>query len=472
MIEIMEKNKYTILIVDDDDLLNQTFSRALKQSGYVVYSCLKGEEAIKNIRDLSPDLILLDIYLGNVNGIHILEDIRKQGITTPVIIITAYSDIELAVKAVKLSAEDFVVKPIDIDHLELIVSRSLNNQQLKKEVISLKEIIKTQEETTYGKIIGKSKSFLSMLETAKSFANSGDTTILIEGESGTGKELIARFIHSHSKRSEGPFVSVNCGAIPRDLAESEFFGYEKGAFTGATDKTRQGKFEIANGGTILLDEIGDLNPAMQVKLLRVLQEKKYYRLGGSKEISVDVRIIAATNRDLKKEVEKGRFREDLYFRLNVASLKAPALRERKDDIPILINSFVEEFNSKFNKNFKGCEDDALKFLVALDWKGNIRELRNAIERIMLVENDILIRRSHLGFLDSVAIRIEPENDFDLRIPPTGVSIDKVIRSLILQTLEITRGNQMEAARILGLTRSRLRYRMQQLGIESHPKTYF
>jgi len=469
---VMDKNKYDILIIDDDELLNQTFNRALKQSGYIVHSCLKGEEAIKKVFDISPDLILLDIYLGNMNGIHILEDMRSKGITTPVIIITAYSDIELAVKAVKLGAEDFVVKPIDIDHLELIVSRSLTNQKLKKEVVSLKEIIKTQDETNFGKIIGKSKTFVSMLEIAKSFAKSGDTTVLIEGESGTGKELIARLIHSHSKRCEGPFISINCGAIPKDIAESEFFGYEKGAFTGASDKTRQGKFEIANGGTILLDEIGDLYPDMQVKLLRVLQEKKYYRLGGSKEVTVDVRIIAATNRDLKREVEAGRFREDLYFRLNVASLKAPPLRERKDDIPLLINFFVEEFNLKFGKNFKGCEDNALRLLMDLDWKGNIRELRNAIERVMLIENDILIRRAYLNFLDLNTIKIEQENDFDLKIPQAGISIDKVIRSLILQTLDITQGNQMEAARILGLTRSKLRYRMQQLGIESHPKTYF
>jgi two-component system, NtrC family, response regulator AtoC len=468
----MDKNKSSILIVDDDELLNQTFNRALKQIGYDVHSCLKGEEALSRIQEISPDLILLDIYLGNVNGIHILEDIRKQGIQIPVIIITAYSDIELAVKAVKLGAEDFVVKPIDIDHLELIVARSLNNQLLKKEVISLKEIIKTQDETNYGKIIGKSKSFIATLEIAKSFAKSGDTTVLIEGESGTGKELVARLIHSNSSRSEGPFISINCGAIPKDIAESEFFGYERGAFTGASDKTRQGKFEIAIGGTILLDEIGDLNTDMQVKLLRVLQEKKYYRLGGSKEVTVDVRIIAATNRDLKTEVESGRFREDLYFRLNVASLKVPPLRERKEDIPLLINSFIDEFNHKFGKNFKGCEDEALKSLMGLKWKGNIRELRNVIERVMLIESDILIRRSYLNFVDLNVIKIEHESDFDLKIPQGGVSIDKVIKSLILQTLEITEGNQMEAARILGLTRSKLRYRMQQLGIESHPKTYY
>ena len=466
----MEKLKQNILIIDDDELLNQTFSRALKQIGYDVLSCLKGEEAIQKILDYNPDLILLDIYLGNLNGIHILEEIRQKGIITPVIIITAYSDIELAVKAVKLGAEDFIVKPIDIDHLELIVKRSLNNLQLKKEITSLKEVIKTQNENSFGKIIGKSPTFLKVLEIAKSFAKS-DTTVLIEGESGTGKELIARLIHSYSNRCEGPFISINCGAIPKDIEESEFFGYERGAFTGATEKTKQGKFEIANGGTILLDEIGDLNPDMQVKLLRVLQEKKFFRLGGSKEVTVDVRIIAATNRDLKKEVEIGRFREDLYFRLNVASLKAPPLRERKDDIPLLVNSFIEEFNQKFNKNFKGCEDEALKFLMSLEWKGNIRELKNVIERIMLIENDILIRRSYLNFLDSNVIKISNENEFELKIPPQGVSIDKVLRSLILQTLEISKGNQMEAARILGLTRSKLRYRMQQLGIESHPKTY-
>jgi DNA-binding NtrC family response regulator len=468
----MNKNKSNILIVDDDESLNKTFNRALKQVGYNVFSCLKGEEVLDQINEVSPDLILLDIYLGNLNGIHILEDLRKRGINIPVIIITAYSDIELAVKAVKLGAEDFIVKPIDLDHLEITVERSISNSSLKNEVKNLKEIIKTNEETNYGKIIGKNSLFVNTLEIAKSFAKAQDTTVLIEGESGTGKELIARLIHNNSSRAGGPFISINCGAIPRDIAESEFFGYEKGAFTGASEKTRQGKFEIANGGTILLDEIGELSFDMQVKLLRVIQEKKYYRLGGSKEISVDVRIIAATNRDLKKEVEQNRFREDLYFRLNVANLKVPALRDRKDDIPILVKSFIEEFNIKFSKNFKGCDDEAIKLLMNCDWKGNIRELRNIIERVMLVENDMMIHSSYLKFLNIDTIKLEKESDFTLKIPSNGISIDSVLKSLILQTLEITKGNQMEAARILGLTRSKLRYRMQQLGIDSHPKKYF
>jgi len=468
----MNKNRANILIVDDDESLNKTFSRALKQTGHNVFSCLKGEEVFDQINEVSPNLILLDIYLGNVNGIHILEDLRKQGINIPVIIITAYSDIELAVKAVKLGADDFIVKPIDLDHLEIIVERSLSNTSLRNEVRNLKEIIKTNEETNYGKIIGKNKLFINSLETAKSFARAEDTTVLLEGESGTGKELIARLTHTNSSRAGGPFISINCGAIPRDIAESEFFGYEKGAFTGASEKTRQGKFEIANGGTILLDEIGELNPDMQVKLLRVIQEKKYYRLGGSKEISVDTRIIAATNRDLKKEVEEGRFREDLYFRLNVANLRVPPLRDRKDDIPILVKSFIEEFNKKFSKNFNGCDDDAIKILMSCNWKGNIRELRNIIERVMLIENDIMIRSTHLKFLNVDTIKVEKEEDFTLKIPPEGISIDTVIKSLILQTMDITKGNQVEAARILGLTRSKLRYRMQQLGIESRPKQYF
>jgi DNA-binding NtrC family response regulator len=469
----MEYQKFTILIIDDDELLSQTFNRVLKQAGYNVQVCLNGEEAIQKIQSYNPDLILLDIYLGNINGIYLLEEIRKMGILTPVIIITAYSDVELAVKAIKLGAEDFVVKPIDIDHLELIVGKSLNTQKLKNEVSSLKQVLKSQFETQLNPIIGKTPEFLSVLDIALSFGKSEDTTVLIEGESGTGKELIARFIHNNSSRADGPFITVNCGAIPKEIAESELFGYERGAFTGATDKTRQGKFEIANNGSILLDEISELSLDLQVKLLRVLQDKKFYRLGGSKEITVDVRIIAATNRDLKKAVETGEFREDLFYRLNVAHIRVPSLYQRKDDIPLFINTFISEFSKKFNKNFRGIEDQSLNLLITQRWKGNIRELRNVIERIILIENDIMIRMKHLDFLKSSVVSEQmEEQDFLLRIPQDGISIEKVLKSLILQTLSITQGNQMEAARILGLTRSKLRYRMQQLGIESKPKTYF
>jgi two-component system, NtrC family, response regulator AtoC len=466
----MEKSR--ILIIDDDELLSSTFNRALKQFGYDSEVCLDGNTAIDKIKNYNPDLILLDIYLGKVNGIHILEEVRKIGITTPVIIITAYSDVELAVKAVKLGAEDFVVKPIDIDHLELIVGRCISAKELKTEVNTLKEVLKAQFDLTDEKIIGKSEALMSVLNLAHSFSKSEDTTVLIEGESGTGKELIARFIHKNSTRYGGPFISVNCGAIPKDLAESELFGYEKGAFTGATEKMKQGKFELANKGTLLLDEIGELSLNMQVKLLRVLQDKKFYRLGGSKEITCDVRVIAATNKDLKKAVENSDFREDLFYRLNVAYLKIPPLYQRKEDVALLVESFIGEFNAKFNKSFKGIDSNALDILSKERWKGNVRELRNVIERIILIEDDVLIRRNHLEFLKGNSINISTDDDFVLKIPSAGINVNKVLKSLIVQTLEITGGNQVEAAKILGLTRSKLRYRMEKLNIISKPKIYY
>jgi two-component system response regulator AtoC len=292
---------------------------------------------------------------------------------------------------------------------------------------------------------------------------------LISGETGTGKELIARYIHEKSSRREGPFIAINCGAIPKDLIESELFGYERGAFTGATDKMKPGKFELANGGTILLDEVGELSPEAQVKLLRVLQDKKFYRLGGTKEIKVDVRVIASTNKNLKEEVNAGRFRSDLFYRLNVATIYLPPLRERKEDIPLLVNAFIDEFNKKFGKNFIGVDEKAMEILKSYHWPGNIRELRNTIERIILVENDSKIRPEHVKHLQSTPIQLvsqqNGESDFVLKIPPTGVTMDKVLRELIIQTLKITNGNQIQAAKILGITRSKLRYRMEQLKIE-------
>jgi len=297
-------------------------------------------------------------------------------------------------------------------------------------------------------------------------AKSENTTVLIQGESGTGKEMFAKYIHQNSPRNKKVFIPINCGTIPRELAESELFGHEKGAFTGASSKTKLGKFELADGGTLLLDEIGELSLDLQVKLLRVLQEKKFYRLGGEKEVSVDVRVLAATNKDLEEEVKKGTFREDLYYRLNVAKIIIPPLRERKEDISHLAQLFITEFCNGFSKQVNTIEPEVQELLNKQFWKGNVRELRNAIERAMIMLDGTELKLSNFSFLKKEQPVDALSNDsFVLKIPKNGITIDKVIKSLILQTLEITKGNQVKAAKVLGLSRSKLRYRMEQLGIE-------
>ncbi len=458
-----------ILIVDDDELLNNSLNAVLTRSGYEVVSVLKGEEAFQHVIDFQPDILLLDLYLGSITGLDILQKLRSENNDTPVILITAFSDVNSAVRAIKLGAEDFVLKPLDLEQLEILINKTLNRKNLERRY----ELLKDEMQQKFGPyaIVGKSEILRRVVYTAERLARA-DTTALIVGESGSGKELIARLIHEKSDKSDGPFISINCGAIPKELAESELFGYEKGAFTGAMDKMRQGKFELANRGTILLDEVGELTHELQVKLLRVLESKRFYRLGGSKEITVDVRIIAATNKNLKAAVEKGTFREDLFYRLNVAQLAVPSLRERVEDIALLANTFLEEFNKKFVKSIKGFTPDAVKVLERYSWPGNVRELKNAIERIALLETDTVVKPEHLAFLNyhpgfNETKVLEDKNI--VSVPSQGIKMDEIMREAILQTLDLTGGNQMQAAKILGLTRSRLRYRMQQLKIKYEPK---
>ena len=458
-----------ILIVDDDELLNNSLNAVLTRSGYEIVSVIKAEEAFQQLIEFQPDIILLDLYLGSMTGLDILQKIRGENIGTPVILITAFSDVNSAVRAIKLGAEDFVLKPLDLEQLEILINKTLSRKNLERRY----ELLKDEMQQKFGPyaIVGKSEILLKVIHTAERLARA-DTTALVIGESGSGKELIARLIHEKSERSEGPFISINCGAIPKELAESELFGYEKGAFTGAMDKMRQGKFELANRGTILLDEVGELTQELQVKLLRVLETKRFYRLGGSKEIAVDVRIIAATNKNLNAAVEKGTFREDLFYRLNIAQLHVPPLRERVEDIALLANTFLDEFNKKFTKNIKGFTPDAVKLLESYSWPGNVRELKNAIERIALLETDTVVKPDHLGFLSYHPgfnpAKMMQENNV-VAVPHQGIKMDEIMREAIVQTLDLTGGNQIQAAKILGLTRSRLRYRMQQLKIKYEPK---
>jgi DNA-binding NtrC family response regulator len=376
--------------------------------------------------------------------------------------ITAFADVNIAVEAMKLGAFDFLLKPIEIEYLKLILQKVERHLNLRYEVDKLTTLV--EGEPISREMFGKSKKIIRVVNEVEHLSKSEDTTILLEGESGTGKEVFARYIHQQSPRKDKVFIPINCGTIPKDLAESELFGHEKGAFTGASSKTKLGKFEIANNGTILLDEIGELSLDLQVKLLRVLQERKFYRLGGEKEIALNVRVIAATNKNLEEEVKKGNFREDLYYRLNVAKIILPPLRERKDDIPILAYSFLNFFSSKFGKNISSIADDAMNLLVNQRWNGNVRELRNSIERAMLIAEGKELKAKHLYFLNNSG-SADDADKYLLKIPSEGIKIDVVLRDLILKTLKITNGNQVKAAKVLGLSRSKLRYRMEQLDIE-------
>ena len=456
--------KFKILIIDDDNLICISLKKLLTKLDYEVETSQEAGESFNKIEEFEPDVILLDIYLTTHNGLELLKQFQKKYFHIPVIMITGYSDVKMAVTAIKSGAYDFLLKPIDIDQLQIVLKKALDNVVLRSEVEKLQLMVKEDELTR--DFFGKSAKINRLLSSVEKLAGSGDTTILLEGESGTGKEVFARYIHQHSPRNNASFIQINCSAIPKELAESELFGHEKGAFTGAMQKTKLGKFELANGGTILLDEIGELSLDLQVKLLRVLQEKKFYRLGGEKEISIDVRVLAATNRNLEEEVKKGNFREDLYYRLNVANVVIPALRERKEDIPILAYSILKEFSNKFNKKIKGIDTDAMELLTSYPWKGNIRELRNVMERaIILLEGDEL-KITHFNFLNEVGrASIIDDDKFVLKIPSSGIKIDQVLRALLQKTLKITKGNQVKAAKILGLSRSKLRYRMEQLGIE-------
>jgi DNA-binding NtrC family response regulator len=453
-----------ILIIDDDELVCRTLHKVLTRFEYVVEYCLEGESAINKVQTFDPDLILLDIYLTSVNGLDILKELQKQFFNIPVIMITGYSDVNIAVRAMKLGAYDFLLKPVDIDQLKLLVEKTFSNINLKAEVDKLQAMVK--DDILTKDFFGKSNKIKKILSSVEKLARSMDTTILIDGESGTGKEMIAKFIHQNSPRAAGPFIQINVSAIPRELAESELFGHEKGAFTGAQQKTKLGKFELANGGTILLDEIGELSQDLQVKLLRVLQEKKFYRVGGEREINVDVRVLAATNKNLEEEVKKGNFREDLFYRLNVGNINIPPLRERKEDIPALAYAFLNEFSQKFDKKVKRIEPAAIELLQSYYWKGNIRELRNVMERVTLLLEDDELKERHFQFLvPQGQLNVKQSDDFVLKVPSKGIKIDIVLKKLIEETLRITNGNQVKAAAVLGLSRSKLRYRMEQLGIE-------
>ena len=446
--------KPRILIVDDDKSLQEFLEIFLTKEGFEVAVAEDGEEALDYLSHHDVDLILADIRMPRLDGISFLKALRKKGLEIPVIMITAYASLDTAVAAKQEGAFDYVAKPFKLAELRKLISKALTQK---------KPSPKKEEDFQFMGIIGKSPPMKRLFELLPRVAQA-PSNVLITGESGTGKELVARAIHRLSPRKDKPFVVVNCGGIPPNLLESELFGYKAGAFTGAT-RDKKGLFLKAHQGTIFLDEIGELPLEMQVKLLRVVQEKVILPLGGTKEIKVDVRIISATNRDLAKEVLKGNFREDLYYRLNVITLELPPLRERREDIPLLINHFLKKYAQKMGKEIEGISDFALKALMEYDFPGNVRELENIIERSVALETGPLILPENLILSRS---HRKEKNDPVVTLPKEGLNLEDFLTrievSLLKQALERTRGNKTEAAKLLGLNFRSFRYRLAKYGL--------
>jgi two-component system response regulator AtoC len=437
---------YSILLVDDEILTLNNLKKALEKEGYEIIMAESGERALELLEEYRPHLILLDLVLPGISGLEVLKKVKEIDQEIIVIMMSAYEILEKAVEAMKLGAYDYLLKPFKLSELRATVQRALDTLSLRLRFLD--EFEKEKQRYYFGKIIAQSRKMKDVLDIAARVAQSDKTTVLLQGESGTGKELLARAIHYHSPRAEKPIVAINCAAIPENLLESELFGYEAGAFTDAR-KRKIGLLEKADEGTAFFDEIGDMSLALQAKILRVIEDGTFIRLGGSQPIKINVRIIAASNRDLVKETEKGNFRLDLFYRLNVVPIKIPPLRERKEDIIPLILLFMEDFNQEIKRSFKGLESEAAQAMINYSWPGNVRELRNTVERVMSLYQAENIQ---LQFLPQ-EIRQElnlPEEEILGRDTRNWPTLENLEKAYIKRVLEFTGNNKSQAAKILGL----------------------
>ena len=450
----------SVLIVDDEVGARESLRMILK-TDYTVLLAKDAEEAILQIKEHSPDVILLDIILPDLDGLKLLEKIKQKETDAIVIMITATKTVKTAVEAMKLGAYDYVTKPFDIDELRLIINRSLSTQALEKEVKYLRKEI--DKGFVFENIIGKSKAMKEIFGMVRQIADS-KSTVLVMGESGTGKELISRAIHYNGNRKNSPFVTINCAAIPETLIENELFGHEKGSFTNAIEK-KLGRFEVAHQGTLFLDEIGELSLSTQAKILRFLEEKEFNRVGGSKTIKVDVRLITATNRDLNQLLKKGVFREDLYYRINVVPIIIPPLRERKEDIPPLLDHFIKKYNEEGHKKVKGVSKEALEFIMNYEWPGNIRELENSIERVIALTSNEYIQPDELPIPLTNISKINGIRESILSGKVSFLEAEEEFeKGIIMDALKKTNYIQSHAAEMLGISRRILKYKMDKLGI--------
>jgi two-component system, NtrC family, response regulator HydG len=448
--------KIKILVVDDEQSHRIMLRAVLSEDGYAVAEASDGTDAVRAVEKEAFDVILLDIRMTNMDGIEALAEIRKISPLVPILIMTAYASVKTAVEALKAGAFDYLTKPLDIEELKILIEKALEHYHLRAENLVLKE--RLGDRFDFSRIIGRSPKMKSLLDMLAMVAPS-DATVLLMGESGTGKEVVANAIHHNSPRAGQPFIKVSCTALPETLLESELFGHEKGAFTGAVSR-REGRFQLAHRGTIFLDEVGDMSPAIQTKLLRVLQEKEFEPLGSTRTIKVDIRVIAATNRELEKDVKDGRFREDLYYRLNVVPIVLPPLRERKEDIPLLTDHFLAIYREKNRKSLKGISGKARDLLIRYDWPGNIRELENCIERaVIIARGDVIVPAD---FPPQIRI-LSMEEETDVFGLPCGRSLEEMERALIMKTLVETGGNRTKAAEILGINRRTLQNKLRQYG---------
>jgi two-component system response regulator HydG len=453
--------KEKILVVDDEASHRTMLNAVLSSEGYEIFEADDGKTAIQAVEREFYDLILMDVRMTELDGIEALQEIKQISPAIPIIIMTAYGSVKTAVDALKSGAYDYLTKPLDIEELKILIHKALDHHRLKEENIVLKE--RLADRFDFSRIIGKSKPMKALFETLSLIAPS-DSTVLLYGESGTGKEIVANALHQNSQRSKRPFIKISCAALPETLLESELFGHERGAFTGAISR-KEGRFQLANGGTIFLDEVSEMSPTTQVKLLRVLQEREFEPLGSTRTISVDIRVIAATNKTLEEEVKEGNFREDLFYRLNVVPIEVPPLRRRKEDISLLANHFLNLYREKSQTSIKGFLPKAMDLMMRYDWPGNIRELENAIERAVL-----LCRGEHISPEDLPhPVQGAEADDLPRVAVPPGMTLKEVEREVIVQTLEETEGNRTQTARILGISRKTLQNKLKEYGIQEGEK---
>lgn len=468
-----------ILVVDDEKLVRWALTQKCAEIGYQTLEAENGEEALRLLQTESVEAILLDVHLPDLSGIEVLEKLKQAGETRSIIMMTADPQLDDVKAALRLGAYDFVSKPINFDELSVTLQNALEAGALRTEVESLRGEVRRR--AGYHDVIGVSRKITELMKFVNKVAASEATTILIQGESGTGKDLVAKAIHYRSSRSERPFVAINCSAIPGTLMEAELFGHEKGAFTDAK-AMKKGLFEVADGGTLFLDEIGELSPLLQAKLLRVFEDQVIRRVGGVRDIQVDVRVIAASNRDLEREVREARFRQDLFYRLAIIAIYLPALRERKEDILPLVEFFLAHYNRKFRKSVLGLTEETRKLLMNYDWPGNVRELKNALERSMILEEGNQLKPEDLPFSVAsgrsgtspnanplnAATEVQPTPGKrrlpPLSIPEGGTSLEDVEHALVELALQQSHGNQIKAAKLLNISRDALRYKMKKFAL--------
>jgi len=473
----MARNR--ILVVDDEKLISWSLRTMLEKFNYQVETAATGAEAINLLATFRPNLMMLDVWLPDFNGLDLLKQFKASDEDLLVIMMTGDANADSAVNALKSGAEDYIGKPFNVDLVRHVIEQALEKKRLKVEVDLFRKGVRRN--TAHDKLVGNCPKMIDVFKMIKVCADNDAKTILILGESGTGKELVARAVHSHSARADAPFIEVNCAAIPENLLENELFGHERGAYTDASRK-QKGIFELADGGTVFLDEIGDMPISMQAKVLKIIETKRFRRLGGEEDVEAEVRIIAATHQDLSKMVAEKNFRGDLFYRLNVMNIRVPSLRERLDDIPHLAQYFIARLNEEYGRNVEGISPEALRYLKDYDWPGNIRELRNTIERAMMLETGTTINLSSLN-ADSRQRKQGPillkglftgqaPRSFSLdqiSFPPDGISMEEVEILLIKQALAKAEGNQTKAAKFLKMSRDTLRYRMKKFGLGNFSK---